>query len=188
MHEFINLIKADLRSMMNGVASAAMREAGMTADYRVNFGVELPRLQLLADEIRTEHADVLPQLAQELWKESVRECRILATMVQPAETFTPDLADVWAERIRTVELAQIAALHLFARMPGAADKAFEWVAAADDLRQILGYYTLLHIIRRRPLAERSRQELLDQATAAAASDNTQLRLAARRMLDRLGNV
>ena len=41
----VRLIKSELRAMMNGVASATMRNSGMTADYRVNFGVELPRPQ-----------------------------------------------------------------------------------------------------------------------------------------------
>ena len=58
-------IKKDLRANMNGVASAAMRS---TPDYRVNFGVELPRLQSLANEYGKDH-----ELAQALWKESVRE-------------------------------------------------------------------------------------------------------------------
>ena len=52
IQELIRQIKADVRAGMNGVAAAAMRDAGMTADYRVNFGVELPRLQELAGQVR----------------------------------------------------------------------------------------------------------------------------------------
>ena len=90
---------------MNGVASAAMRQ---TADYRVNWGVELPRLQALAAEYGKNH-----DLAQALWKESVRECKILAAMVQPVETFDEELAEIWIENIHTAEMAQIAGLYLF---------------------------------------------------------------------------
>ena len=60
MNTIIKQIKQELRAMMNGVASAAMRKAGLTADYRVNFGVELPRLKNLLDEIRTEMLPTLP--------------------------------------------------------------------------------------------------------------------------------
>lgn len=162
---------------MNGVASAAMRQAGMTDDYRVNFGVELPRLAALADECREGGAE----LAQALWKESVRECRILALMIYPAQEFDGEMADVWAESIRTVELAQLAAHYLFAHIKGASDKGFEWIAAESPLTQTLGYYTLIHVVRGRQLSERSADELRDQIAVALQSDNMSLRQAAMRL-------
>lgn len=181
----INAIKQDLRAMMNGVASAAMRQAGMTADYRVNFGVELPRLQDYAAELAAHHADTLPSLAQALWHESVRECRLLALMLYPAPQMQADLADVWLADIHSVELVQMASLLLFSRIPCATDKAFEWMAADNPLRQMAGFYTLGHILRTTTLNERATDELRDQAAAALASDNAQLRLAAQRALARL---
>ena len=192
----VSLIKQDLRAMMNGVASAAMREAGMTADYRVNFGVELPRLQTLADEIKENSAIFseelggvpatgLKSLAQELWHERVRECRILALMLYPAEAFYGELADVWIDDVRTVELAQLAAFYLFSRMPLASVTAFQWIADEREIRQITGYYTLANLLRTAQLSERSAQELRDQAATALQSGNRQLVLAAQRALDRL---
>ena len=41
-------IKKELRASMNGILSARMREAGMP--FKLIFGVELPRLQSIADE------------------------------------------------------------------------------------------------------------------------------------------
>ena len=38
----MRFIKQSLRGMMNGVLSQSMREKGLT--YKVNFGVEMPRL------------------------------------------------------------------------------------------------------------------------------------------------
>ena len=38
----LRFIKQSLRGMMNGVLSQSMREKGLT--YKVNFGVEMPRL------------------------------------------------------------------------------------------------------------------------------------------------
>lgn len=191
-------IKADLRSMMNGMAAAAMRQAGLTQDYRLNFGVELPRLQQLARDLRTrsatrtatpappasreepeEAATDLRPLAQALWHEPVRECRILALLLYPPGQMEADLACEWASDIRQIELAQLAALHLFCHIPDASRCAFQWIAAPEDITQILGYYTLTHLLRRAPLAERSAQELADQAHAALASANPQLVRAAR---------
>ena len=191
----VRAIKADLRAMMNGVASAAMRQAGLTKDYRVNFGVELPRLQALAEDLRRELAEKqveeqtkeqaedptedLPSLAQALWHERVRECRILALLLYPAERMGADLAQEWAADIQQVELAQLAALLLFSHIPDAGHCAFQWIASSEDIRQILGYYTLIHLLRKYPLAPRSLQELADQAATALTSDNPQLIRAAR---------
>lgn len=209
-------IKADLRAMMNGMAAAAMRQAGLTQDYRLNFGVELPRLQQLATDLRARIAhdteksaenrekpslrpsqleeepssdsrgvDLPTQsgearlLAQALWHEQVRECRILALLLYPPEQMAADLACEWAATIRQIELAQLAALHLFSRIPEASQCAFQWIAAPEDITQILGYYTLTHLLRRAALSERSAQELADQAHAALASSNPQLVRAAR---------
>ena len=48
MNSIISDIKKELRANMNGVASAHARQ---TEDYRVNWGVELPRLAKISDEI-----------------------------------------------------------------------------------------------------------------------------------------
>lgn len=184
--EALRNIKKDLHAMMNGVASAAMRDAGLTLDYRVNYGVELPRLETLAGELRVEHAGMLAPLAQQLWQQPVRECRFLALQLQPAEDFSSDLAEVWLEQIRTVELAQVASLYLFSRTSWAAEKAFQWMASEREVPQLCGYYTLMHVIRLHPLAPRALQEAADQAQAALADAHPQVQLAARRLLDRLG--
>ena len=59
--ETIRKIKTELRLAMNGVASAYMRENGM--NYKLNFGVELPRLRDIAAGFPADH-----DLAQALWK------------------------------------------------------------------------------------------------------------------------
>lgn len=152
--------------MMNGVASAAMRSS---ADYRVNFGVELPRLSDMAAGI-SQDKDVtyLHSLAQELWKENVRECRILATMLEPTDVFDEELCDIWVSQIHTAELAQIAALHLFSRLPYALPKSLEWIADSEGqmvTRSICGFTTLLHLNRCIPLDTRTIHEVDDQASA-----------------------
>lgn len=189
--EIIRDIKRDLHAQMNGMASAAMREAGLTADYRVNFGVELPRLQVMAAELVGTCAGAgaaeqdMASLAQQLWKEAVRECRILALWLMPPACMDRDLAEVWAEQIHTVELAQLAAMQLFAKVGGISSLAFQWIASEETLPQILGYYTLLHLMRGGQLSERSRQELRDQAEAASVAEDYQLKMAARRVLQQL---
>ncbi|MGM9686372.1 MAG: DNA alkylation repair protein [Bacteroidaceae bacterium] len=192
MKTLIQEIKAELRANMNGVASKMMRDAGMTADYRLNFGIEIPRIQAIANDIATNMLpkgqnpqQQLQSLAQQLWKESVRECRILATMLYPSQLMEPDLADLWTDDIRTVEIAQLAALYLFSKIPAASQAAFRWIADEREMKQITGFYTILHLIRTRRLNPRAKDELHDQAQVAAQTDNNHLRAVATKILNRI---
>ena len=92
-------IKTQLRLSMNGAVSQSMREKGLV--YKLNFGVELPRIKMIAEGYEKNH-----DLAQALWKEEIRECKILAGMLQPIETFYPEIADIWVENIRNIEIAE----------------------------------------------------------------------------------
>lgn len=167
MNDTIIQIKKELRANMNGVASESMGRK--SEDYRVNFGVEIPRLHNIASEFEANH-----ELAQQLWKESVRECRILATILQPVESFLPEIADIWVDDIRTLELAQIASLNLFSRLPYASDKVFEWIASEREITQQCGYLTLCHLMRQGEMNERSADEFIDQALTAYAGGSMML--------------
>ena len=74
--ETIRDIKKQLRLFMNGVVSQSMREKGL--DYKLNFGVEVPRIKEIAGKFEKNH-----ELAQALWKENIRECKILAGICRP---------------------------------------------------------------------------------------------------------
>jgi len=151
-------IKKELRANMNGIASSAMRQS---ADYRVNFGVELPRIIDISKEFEASH-----ELAQALWKESVRECKILATILMPTEKFDEELCDIWLEDIHTIEIAQLFCLNLVKRLKFASVKAFEWIASDKEMVQCCGYLTMCHVLRMGELSERSADEFLDQASTA----------------------
>ena len=75
-HEKLKAIKQSFRLMMNGVAARSMRDKGL--DYKINWGVSLPDLQTMAREYEQDY-----ELAIELWKEDIRECKILATLLMP---------------------------------------------------------------------------------------------------------
>ena len=51
-----------------------MREKGLV--YKLNFGVELPRIKMIAESYEKNH-----DLAQALWKRHSQECKILAGML-----------------------------------------------------------------------------------------------------------
>jgi hypothetical protein len=171
VQEQIQNIKQQLRSVMNGVAAASMREKG--AGYRLNFGVELPRLKEIAADFPKDHA-----LAQALWKEEVRECKILATLLQPIDTFDSDFVDLWMETMPSVEVMQYAVMHLFQYLPCASEKAFEWMASESELYQTAAYTLLGRLFMQgAEMSERSEQEFVDQAIAAWKIDNLALKKA-----------
>lgn len=156
----LRYIKRSLHGMMNGVASASMRQKGL--QYKVNFGVELPRLQAWAAELPHTY-----ELAAALWKEDIRECRLLAAMLMPVERFDTELAQVWVEQMRFAEEAECTAMHLLCRVPGISQKAFEWIASAEAIPQVCGYMVLARLFMQGAApSERDGAEFLDQAAAA----------------------
>lgn len=172
----VALLKRDFRAMMNGTVSNSMREKGL--GYRVIFGVEWPRLVSLAHEMQKDHA-----LAQALWKEDIRECRLMAGLLQPVETFYPEIADIWVESMRFPEEAQYTVLSLFQYLPYASEKAFKWIADNRQMFQLCGWLLISRLFMRgAPLNQRSENEFVDQAEAALASANLPLRQAVRNAL------
>ena len=171
VEETLRDIKKELRANMNGVASSRMRESGLA--YHVNFGIELPRLQMIAREFEPNH-----ELAQQLWHEDVRESKILAVMLMPVDRFLPDVADIWVEQIPNAEIAQTTVMYLFSRLPYASDKAFEWMASSSEMLQLCGFLLIGRLLMRGgEMSERSQQEFLDQAASLGNSGNLHLRKA-----------
>lgn len=169
--EEIRKIKQELRLSMNGVASAFMRENGL--NYKLNFGVEIPRLQSIANEFQPNH-----DLAQALWKENIRECKILAGMLQPTDSFYPEIAEIWIESMPNAEIAQLTVMNLFERLPYASEKAFQWIAREEGMFQLCGYLLLARLfLKGTPLNERAENEFLDQASATIAQANGALKKA-----------
>ena len=60
LHEQLKEIKTQFRLSMNGAVSQSMREKGLI--YKLNFGVELPRIKAIAEGYEKDHS-----LAQALW-------------------------------------------------------------------------------------------------------------------------
>lgn len=164
IHETIKDIKGQFRLFMNGVASQSMREKGL--EYKLNFGIELPRLKEIAACYEKNH-----EVAQALWKENIRECKILAGMLQPVDTFYPEIADIWVEDMRYPEIVELTCMTLFQHLPYASDKAFEWMADEREYVQLCGFMLMARLLMNgNLLIERSEAEFLDQAIATLQSE------------------
>lgn len=178
LHEQLKAIKTQLRLSMNGAVSQSMREKGLV--YRLNFGVELPRIKEMAAGYEKNHS-----LAQALWKEDIRECKILAALLQPAESFLPEIADIWVEDIRNIEIAELTSMNLFQHLPYAPAKSFHWMADEREYVQVCGFLTAARLLMKRgDMNERAANELFDQAVCAFLSGSYHVRNAAMSALRR----
>ena len=171
--EKLQLIKRDFRSLMHGTAAASLREKGL--HYRLIFGVEWPQLMRLSAEIGKDH-----DLAQALWKEDIRECRLLAGLIQPVETFSLELADVWIETMHYPEEAQYTVLSLFQHLPHVSEAAFNWIARSEEMYRLCGWLVLARLFMKGlPLNTRSEDEFIDQAETSLQDPSLAVRVAAR---------
>ena len=172
LKEQLKEIKTQLRLSMNGAVSQSMREKGLV--YKLNFGVELPRIKSIASAYGKDHA-----LAQALWKEDIRECKILAGLLQPVDCFLPEIADIWVENIRNIEIAELTCMNLFQHLPYAPAKSFHWIAAEDEYTQVCGFLTIARLLMKKgDMNERVENEFLDQAVTAFLSGSYHVRNAA----------
>lgn len=182
MNEQIKEIKQSFRLMMDGSVAQSMRDKGV--DYHLNWGATLPRLRQKADEIGKNY-----ELAIALWKENVRECKILATMIMPADEILPEVVDIWMEQTDTIEIAEQAAMNLYRYLPYAPVKAFEWIASDRDLYQLCGFHVLSRLfMNHQEPNERGINEFLDQAHVALQSKNVSVRKAALNSLNRFAEL
>ena len=175
-------IKQSFRQMMDGVVAKSMRDKGL--DYRLNWGATLPRLKEKADGIGKNY-----DLAIALWKENVRECKILATMIMPPDEVLPEVIDIWMEQITSQEIAEQAAFNLFQYLPFAADKAYTWMASDKEYYQLCGFHIICRLFMNgQEPNERGINEFVDQAIVALQGNCLPVKKAAMASLQRFAEL
>ena len=181
-NEKLKAIKRSFRTVMNGVASHSMREKGV--GYKLNWGVSLVHLREMAATYGKDY-----DLAIALWKEDIRECKILATLIMPAERLLPEVADIWLEQTTSQELAEMIAANLLKDVSYAPEIAYRWMASDNDIRQICGFCILSRLFMRgQEPNERGINEFLDQALAALQGPSLAVRKAALSALLRFADL
>lgn len=180
--EKLKKIKQSFRLMMNGPASQSMREKGL--NYKINWGVPIPSLKQMAKEYGKDY-----DLAIELFKEDIRECKILATMIMPPEKFLPEIADIWMEQTISYEIAEQLAFNLMQYVDYAPVIAFEWIASDKPLYKLTGYHLLSRLFMKgQEPDEHGINEFLDQADSDLSGDDAMVKHAAYNCLLRFCNL
>jgi len=134
----IREIRKQCRLAMNGVVSASMREKGIS--YKLNFGLTIGQIREIA---KLYEPDSL--LAESLWKEDVRELKILATMLFPVTVFSKEIADKWAGEVSNQEIREQLCLNLLQNVPFATLLVDEWSKEANTGVRTTGYWLMARL-------------------------------------------
>ncbi len=140
LQETTKEIKQRLRLAMNGITSAHQRQSGL--NYKINFGVEIPRLKEIAKEYPKNR-----ELATELWSSSVRECKLLALFLLPEEHYD-EVAQTWVEQTPFTEIADHLAGNILCKLTDATSTAIKWSENKEGLHRYCAYLTLAHLFRK----------------------------------------
>jgi hypothetical protein len=165
-----------LRLRMNGVVSAAMRKSGL--EYKLNYGLDARNIRDVASKI--EHS---VEMADALWAESSRECKILATLVHPKQEFTPEKADEWLEGCFYSELTEQLIFNLLQHLDSASANTNRWVLSENPAQREAGYTLALRLLLKKQEIP-GINALITAATSDLNADNYQLKLTVGRFLER----
>lgn len=184
-------IKQSFRLMMDGAVAQSMRDKGL--NYHLNWGATLPRLKAKAEELKANSQEPKTKsqydLAIALWKENVRECKILATMLMPPEQMLPGVCDIWMEQIPSQEIAEQAAFNLWQYLPYAPEKAYQWIASDQEYYQLCGFHVLSRLFMNgQEPNERGINEFIDQSLSALQGPYMSVRKAAMQSLQRFAEL
>ena len=211
IQDVVKEIKQSFRLMMDGAVAQSMRDKGL--NYHLNWGATLPRLQAKAQEIKAMFNDSersafnvsddsersefnvsslmfnLYELSIALYKENVRECKILATMLMPPDEILPEVVDIWQEQIPSQEIAEQLAFNLYQHLPFAAEKAYQWIASDKEYDQLCGFHVLSRLFMNgQEPNERGINEFLDEALCALQGPFPSVRKAALQSLQRFAEL
>ncbi len=186
VHSKIKEIKQSFRQMMDGAVAKSMRDKGLA--YKLNWGATIPRLREMADGLKdTEENDY--HLAIALWKEDVRECKILASMLMPAHRMLPEVVDIWMEQVPSQEIAEQLAFNLWQHLPYAPEKAFQWIAREQEYEQLCGFHVLTRLFMNgQEPNERGINEYIDQLLSALQGPYPSVRKAAMQSVQRFAEL
>lgn len=137
---------------MNGVISTSMRQKGM--NYKLIFGVPIPEIKRMA---ATHEPDA--ELARALWKEDVREMKILATLLFPAGSMTQEEALAWMREIPYPEIAEQCCNNLFLSVQQPDQLALKFLAdKKSPFGRMCGFLLWAQLFKKNLEVEKSRVE------------------------------
>jgi 3-methyladenine DNA glycosylase AlkD len=120
-----NEIIQRLKSLSDPAAVEGMARFGINPEN--TYGVSVPNLRQIAKEAGKDHA-----LAQELWKSSIHEARILASMVDDPKLVTEEQMEAWVKDFDSWDVCDQVCMNLFDKTPLAWRKVSDWSEREEE--------------------------------------------------------
>ena len=121
----IKEIKKKLRTRENGPASEAMGNLGIK--YKRNHGLSVKQIKQIAEPYLNDH-----ELAVELFKEDVREFRIMSFVIENAETVSEEQVNEWVCSLTDSEQAEQIAINLLVYNTNFYKKIADWAKSENQ--------------------------------------------------------
>ena len=134
----IKSIRRAIYLSMNGICAENIDNSGL--EYKQNFGVAWTRLVEIAQNY-TQNYD----LAERLWLMSIRETKLLATLLCPPQELTTERLTEWVKGITTIELAEIFAFALLRKTTNLTKEILQLEQSENHLHRLTAYHTLARL-------------------------------------------
>lgn len=105
----LKLLTPYFESRMNGATAHQMQSiAPSNQMYKLNYGISLGDMKLLAESIKLVNIINLTSVDYDkLWSTNIREAMLLALLNTPENLITPERIEAWINSIPTQEMAEL---------------------------------------------------------------------------------
>jgi|Deesub1362A_J573_1020465.scaffolds.fasta_scaffold00193_9 3-methyladenine DNA glycosylase AlkD len=119
-------------------ALESMARYGITPQN--SYGVAIPDLRKIAKTIGTNH-----EFARQLWSYSIRETRILASMIDDPGMVTEEQMENWVRDFDYWEICDQCCMNLFEKTRFAYQKAIEWSSREGEFVKRAGFVLMARL-------------------------------------------
>ena len=162
--EKVRSIKQSFRLYMNGETAASLKEKGL--EYKICWGVSLQHLQEIAAEYGKDS-----ELAEELWKSKVRECKLLAILTYPQEQFSEQAAYRWLDDIDNQELAEQLVFYILRNVPYSKSLALKLLQSSRRIHLLCAFNLLGRLFMSHVCLDDDETEAYHEKTKECLSGN-----------------
>lgn len=130
-------IVEEIKSRRSGPTSDSLAQFGI--EYKVNYGVPITELSKIAEPYMGNHP-----LALELFKQDIRECKIIASMIDDPSQITGEQIEEWAQSFTNVEIVEQVCSNVLWKADCALSRSIEWCLSEDNLLIKAGLLVAAH--------------------------------------------
>ena len=122
----IQQIIQEIKNRKNGRVSQSLTNRGIY--YKVNYGVTITELKEIAEPYKNDH-----ELALLLYQQDIRECKVMASIIDDPKKVTIKQMDIWAQGFTNPEIVEQTCTNLFWKSEFGLSKSIEWCLSANEL-------------------------------------------------------